>query len=87
MVGGSWIRDRVIFASYYNHTPTAHHQPGSGFKQLTSLTALEGDAITPLSFNGPRPHEVKGTSRRPRKYGDRHLGFFWIIVPLPQHRA
>ena len=62
MVGGSGIRDWVIFASYYNHAHTAHHQPGSDFKQLASLTALEGDAITPISFNGPRQHEVKGTS-------------------------
>ena len=45
MVGG-----RDIFVSYYNRALTARRQPGSGFKPVAYLAALEAGAITPLSL-------------------------------------
>jgi len=80
MVGG-----RDIFVSYYNRALTARRQPGSGFKPVAYLAALEAGAITPLSlfFDEARQYEVNGKTWRPRNYGGRYLGLTtaaWALV-------
>ncbi len=80
MVGG-----RDIFVSYYNRALTARRQPGSGFKPIAYLAALEAGKISPVSvFNDQRrTYIVNGQKWQPRNYGGRYLGrttAAWALV-------
>ena len=80
MVGG-----RDIFVSYYNRALTARRQPGSGFKPLAYLAALEAGKISPVTvFNDQRrTYIVNGQKWQPRNYGGRYLGrttAAWALV-------
>ena len=80
MVGG-----RDIFVSYYNRVLTARRQPGSGFKPIAYLAALEADKISPITvFNDQRrTYIVNGRKWQPRNYGGRYLGrttAAWALV-------
>ena len=80
MVGG-----RDIFVSYYNRALTARRQPGSGFKPIAYLTALETGTISPLSLfvDEPRSYEVNGELWMPRNFDDRYLGLTtaaWALI-------
>ncbi|NKB68344.1 MAG: PBP1A family penicillin-binding protein [Candidatus Latescibacteria bacterium] len=84
MVGG-----RDIFASYYNRALSARRQPGSGFKPVAYLAALEAGVVSPLSLfvDEPRAYvsdgqrwrsfapqnEVEGRTWYPRNYGGKYL--------------
>ena len=71
MVGG-----RDIFISYYNRALTARRQPGSGFKPVAYLAALEAGAISPVSLfmDEPKIYLVKEGLWQPRNYDDVYLG-------------
>lgn len=71
MVGG-----RDIFVSYYNRALTARRQPGSGFKPIAYLAAMEAGKISPVTvFNDQRrTYIVNGQKWQPRNYGGRYLG-------------
>jgi penicillin-binding protein 1A len=71
MVGG-----RDIFISYYNRALTGRRQPGSGFKPVAYLAALEAGVISPVSLflDEERSYRVNGKEWRPRNYGGRFLG-------------
>ena len=71
MVGG-----RDIFVSYYNRALTARRQPGSGFKPMAYLAALEAGEISPVTVFNDQPHTyiVNGQKWEPRNYGGRYLG-------------
>ena len=80
MVGG-----RDIFVSYYNRALTARRQPGSGFKPMAYLAALEAGKISPVTiFNDRRrTYIVNGQKWQPRNYGGRYLGrttAAWALV-------
>ena len=80
MVGG-----RDIFVSYYNRALTARRQPGSGFKPIAYLAALEAGEISPVTvFNDePRTYIDNGKEWQPRNYNDRYLGqttAAWALV-------
>ena len=80
MVGG-----RDIFVSYYNRALTARRQPGSGFKPMAYLAALEAGKISPVTvFNDePRTYIDNGKKWQPRNYGGRYLGqttAAWALV-------
>ena len=80
MVGG-----RDIFVSYYNRALTARRQPGSGFKPMAYLAALEAGKISPVTvFNDePRTYIVNGRKWQPRNYNNRYLGrttAAWALV-------
>jgi len=80
MVGG-----RDIFVSYYNRALTARRQPGSGFKPIAYLAALEAGTISPVTvFNDERrTYIVNGQKWQPRNYGGRYLGqtiAAWALV-------
>ena len=81
MVGG-----RDIFVSYYNRALTARRQPGSGFKPIAYLAALEAGKISPVTvFNDePRTYiDANGRKWQPRNYGGRYLGHTtaaWALV-------
>ncbi|MCY4605641.1 MAG: penicillin-binding transpeptidase domain-containing protein, partial [Gemmatimonadetes bacterium] len=80
MVGG-----RDIFVSYYNRALTARRQPGSGFKPIAYLAALEAGEISPVTiFNDePRTYIDNGKKWQPRNYGGRYLGqttAAWALV-------
>ena len=80
MVGG-----RDIFVSYFNRALTARRQPGSGFKPIAYLTALEVGAISPVSLfvDEPRSYEVNGELWEPRNFGDRYFGLTtaaWALI-------
>ena len=80
MVGG-----RDIFVSYYNRALTARRQPGSGFKPMAYLAALEAGKISPVTiFNDQRrTYIVNGQKWEPRNYGGRYLGqttAAWALV-------
>ncbi len=80
MVGG-----RDIFVSYYNRALTARRQPGSGFKPIAYLAALEASKISPVTvFNDQRrTYIVNGQKWQPRNYGGRYLGqttAAWALV-------
>ncbi len=71
MVGG-----RDIFTSYYNRALTARRQPGSGFKPVAYLAALESGAITPLTrfVDEPRRYVVQGQVWTPANYRNQYMG-------------
>ena len=80
MVGG-----RDIFVSYYNRALTARRQPGSGFKPIAYLAALEAGEISPVSlfFDEERSYIANGKKWQPRNYGDRYLGLVtaaWALI-------
>ncbi len=80
MVGG-----RDIFVSYYNRALSARRQPGSGFKPLVYLAALEAGVITPVSlfFDEQRSYLVNDQLWQPRNYGDHYLGLTtaaWALI-------
>ena len=80
MVGG-----RDIFVSYYNRALTARRQPGSGFKPIAYLAALEAGKISPVTvFNDQRrTYIVNGRKWQPRNYKGRYLGrttAAWALV-------
>jgi len=80
MVGG-----RDIFVSYYNRALTARRQPGSGFKPIAYLAALEAGEISPVTvFNDePRTYIDNEKKWQPRNYGGRYLGqttAAWALV-------
>ena len=80
MVGG-----RDIFISYYNRALTARRQPGSSFKPIAYLAALEAGAITPVSLfvDELRAYQVNGKDWLPRNYGDHYLGLTtaaWALI-------
>ena len=80
MVGG-----RDIFVSYYNRALTARRQPGSGFKPIAYLAALEAGKISPVSvFNDQRRTYIdNGRKWQPRNYKGRYLGrttAAWALV-------
>ena len=80
MVGG-----RDIFVSYYNRALTARRQPGSGFKPVAYLAALEAGALSPTSLflDAPRTFAVDGKSWEPRNYNDQYLGLTtaaWALI-------
>ena len=64
-------RGRDIFVSYYNRALTARRQPGSGFKPMAYLAALEAGEISPVTvFNDePRTYIDNGKKWEPRNYG------------------
>ncbi len=71
MVGG-----RDIFVSYYNRALTARRQPGSGFKPMAYLAALEAGKISPVTvFNDERrTYVVNGQKWQPRNFKGLYLG-------------
>ena len=71
MVGG-----RDIFASHFNRALDARRQPGSGFKPVAFLAALEAGVVTPLSLfvDEPREYLVNGKRWAPRNFGGKYLG-------------
>ena len=80
MVGG-----RDIFVSYYNRALTARRQPGSGFKPIAYLAALEAGKISPVTvFNDERRTYIdNGKKWQPRNYNNRYLGqttAAWALV-------
>ncbi len=80
MVGG-----RDIFISYYNRALTARRQPGSGFKPIAYLAALEAGKISPVTIfdDQRRTYIVNGKKWQPRNYGGRYLGrttAAWALV-------
>ena len=80
MVGG-----RDIFVSYFNRALTARRQPGSGFKPVAYLAALETGQISPLTlFVDQRlPYEINGRLWWPRNYNNRYLGMTtaaWALI-------
>ena len=80
MIGG-----RDIFISYFNRALAARRQPGSAFKTLAYLAALETGAISPLSLfvDELKPYEVNGKDWIPRNYGDHYLGLTtaaWALI-------
>ena len=80
MVGG-----RDIFVSYYNRALTARRQPGSGFKPIAYLAALEAGKISPVTvFNDQRrTYIVNGRKWQPRNYKGLYLGrttAAWALV-------
>lgn len=80
MVGG-----RDIFVSHYNRALWARRQPGSAFKPLLYLAALEAGAITPVSLfvDEQRSYEVNDEIWSPRNFGDRYLGLTtaaWALI-------
>ena len=84
MVGG-----RDIFISYYNRALTARRQPGSGFKPVAYLAALEAGAISPVTLfmDEPRVYEVEDEGEielwAPRNYQDHYLGLTtasWALI-------
>jgi penicillin-binding protein 1A len=80
MVGG-----RDIFISYFNRALTARRQPGSGFKPVAYLAALEAGQISPLTlFVDQRiPYQVNGRLWWPRNYNNQYLGVTtaaWALV-------
>ena len=80
MVGG-----RDIFVSYYNRALTARRQPGSGFKPIAYLAALEAGKISPVTvFNDQqRTYIDNGRKWQPRNYKGRYLGrttAAWALV-------
>ena len=80
MVGG-----RDIFVSYYNRALTARRQPGSGFKPMAYLAALEAGKISPITvFNDePRTYIDNEKKWQPRNYNNRYLGqttAAWALV-------
>ena len=80
MVGG-----RDIFVSYYNRALTARRQPGSGFKPIAYLAALEAGKISPVTvFNDQRRTYIVNRQKwQPRNYGGRYLGrttAAWALV-------
>lgn len=80
MVGG-----RDIFVSYYNRALTARRQPGSGFKPIAYLAALEAGKISPVTLfdDEPRTYIDNGKKWQPRNYGGRYLGqttAAWALV-------
>lgn len=81
MVGG-----RDIFVSYYNRALTARRQPGSGFKPIAYLAALEAGEISPVSvFNDERRTYIDDIGRKwqPRNYNNRYFGpttAAWALV-------
>ena len=80
MVGG-----RDIFISYYNRALSARRQPGSGFKPIAYLAALETGAISPVSlfFDEERSYMANGKRWQPRNYGNRYLGLTtaaWALI-------
>ena len=80
MVGG-----RDIFVSYYNRALTARRQPGSGFKPIAYLAALEAGEISPVTLfdDEPRTYIDNGKKWQPRNYRDRYLGpttAAWALV-------
>ncbi len=80
MVGG-----RDIFVSYYNRALTARRQPGSGFKPIAYLAALEAGKISPVTvFNDQRrTYIVNGRKWQPRNFKDIYLGrttAAWALV-------
>ena len=81
MVGG-----RDIFVSYYNRALTARRQPGSGFKPIAYLAALEAGKISPVSvFNDePRTYiDDIGRKWQPRNFKGIYLGrttVAWALV-------
>lgn len=80
MVGG-----RDIFVSYYNRALTARRQPGSGFKPIAYLAALQEGAISPLSLfvDEIRHYEVNRRLWIPSNFGEKYLGLTtaaWALV-------
>jgi membrane peptidoglycan carboxypeptidase len=80
MVGG-----RDIFASHYNRALSARRQPGSGFKPVAYLAALNSGAITPLSLfvDESRSYEDHRRTWTPRNFGGRYLGLTtaaWALI-------
>ena len=80
MVGG-----RDIFVSYYNRALTARRQPGSGFKPIAYLAALEAGKISPVTvFNDQRRTYIdNGKKWQPRNFKGRYLGrttAAWALV-------
>ena len=80
MVGG-----RDIFVSYYNRALTARRQPGSGFKPMAYLAALEAGKISPVTVfdDEPRTYIDNQKKWQPRNYNNRYLGqttAAWALV-------
>jgi len=80
MVGG-----RDIFISYYNRALTARRQPGSSFKPVAYLAALEAGDISPVSLfvDEPCSYEDHGETWSPRNFGGRYFGLLttaWALV-------
>ncbi len=80
MVGG-----RDIFVSYYNRALTARRQPGSGFKPIAYLAALEAGVITPVSLfhDEPRRYMVNNRLWAPTNFDGRYMGLTtatWALV-------
>ena len=79
MVGG-----RDIFVSYYNRALSARRQPGSGFKPVAYLAALDAGVISPVSLFVDEPRSYKDNNRtwQPRNYGNRYLGLTTVAWGL-----
>ncbi|MFH1567932.1 MAG: PBP1A family penicillin-binding protein [Gemmatimonadota bacterium] len=80
MVGG---RDTGV--SYYNRALAARRQPGSGFKPVAYLAALEAGAVTPVSLfvDEPRTYVDYGREWQPGNFEDRYLGLTtaaWALI-------
>jgi membrane peptidoglycan carboxypeptidase len=80
MVGG-----RDIFTSHFNRALDARRQPGSGFKPIAYLAALEAGVISPLSLfvDQPRTYTVNRRLWSPRNFGGKYLGLTtaaWALV-------
>ncbi|MBT7456908.1 MAG: PBP1A family penicillin-binding protein, partial [Gemmatimonadetes bacterium] len=80
MVGG-----RDIYASHYNRALWARRQPGSGFKPVVYLAALNAGLITPLSLfvDEQKSYDDHGRLWKPRNFGDSYLGLTtaaWALI-------
>ncbi len=80
MVGG-----RDIFVSHYNRALWAQRQPGSGFKPVTYLAALNAGVVTPVTLfvDEPRSYQDHDRTWTPRNFGDHYLGLTttaWALI-------
>lgn len=80
MVGG-----RDIFTSYYNRALTARRQPGSGFKPIAYLAAMEAGTISPVTLfvDQPKRYLVNGRVWAPANFGGQYMGLTtagWALV-------
>ncbi|MFM9281964.1 transglycosylase domain-containing protein [Paenibacillus jiagnxiensis] len=73
MIGG-----RNYVENQYNHVFAATRQPGSSFKPIMYLTALDSGEMTSLSMFESRPtlfrYDDDRKTYQPRNFGDKYLG-------------
>ena len=79
MIGG-----RDIFTSYYNRAIMARRQPGSGFKPICYLAALDSKEVTPVSLfvDAPRTYLDNRKPWTPKNFKNQYLGLTTVALAL-----